>query len=342
MTAHARAIVVATSVAVILAAALVTLLKLEGTSSSPVATHIASPLPAPITTNTPTDPVPTTPAAPASAPSSPPVKRAQAPRWIDNAALRADVDQISGGQVGVAVVPLGVGRSFTAGPEQVGAGWSTMKIPVIIARYRLAETTSEPFSQLTDRVTQAITASDNAAVMSLFNDLETRDGGLAAASLDVQQVLRDAGDPTTTVNTLQPAGGYSTFGQTQWPLLAGTRFFQALADGCIEPRQAAQLVINLMGQVTSSQRWGLGQADFHGATAYFKGGWGPDSSGAYLVRQFGIIADQAGHGFAVGVIAKPADASFASGVAILDQLARLIAATTTVSRTPMADGTNCP
>jgi hypothetical protein len=242
------------------------------------------------------------------------------------------IGQITDGEVGVSVVALGTRRAFTAGPAQVGAGWSTMKIPVIIARYRLARRIGEPFDRLTDRVTRAITESDNAAAMSLFTDLEAREGGLAGASLYVQQVLRDAGDPDTTVNTRQPASGFSTFGQTQWPLLAGTRFFRALADACLAPRDAAPLIIDLMGQVVSSQSWGLGQANFSGARVYFKGGWGPDPSGAHLVRQFGIVVDENDRGFAVGLMAKPADGSFPSGVTLVERLATAVAATTSAPR----------
>jgi hypothetical protein len=246
------------------------------------------------------------------------------------------IGQITDGEVGVSVVPLGAGRSFTAGRAQVGAAWSTMKIPVIIARYRVAERSGEPFDGLTGRVTRAITESDNAAAMSLFTDLEAREGGLAGASRYVQQVLRDAGDPDTTVNTRRPASGFSTFGQTQWPLLAGTRFFRALVDGCLAPRDAAELIINLMGRVVPSQSWGLGQANFSGARVYLKGGWGPNPSGAHLVRQFGIVVDENDRGFAVGLMAKPADGSFASGVTLVERLAIAVAATTSATKTPPA------
>jgi hypothetical protein len=289
----------------------------------------------PSTNDTTAESAPATNAEPTTiVPASLPRQSAQGSRWINRAKLRAMIGQITGGEVGVSVVPLSTGRPFTAGPAQVGAGWSTMKIPVIIARYRLAKHSGEPFDGLTARVTRAITESDNAAAMSLFSDLEARKGGLAGASLSVQQVLRDAGDPDTTVNTRQLDSGFSTFGQTQWPLLAGTRFFRALAGGCLAPRDAAKLIIDLMGQIVPSQSWGLGQANFSGARVYLKGGWGPNPSGAHLVRQFGIVVDEHNRGFAVGLMAKPADGSFRSGVTLLERLAIAVAATTSATKTP--------
>lgn len=76
-------------------------------------------------------------------------------------------------------------------------------------------------------------------------------------------------------------------------------------------------MVNLMGQVTESQRWGLGNL----TAASFKGGWGPDSSGRYLVRQFGIVTID-GKRVAVAIAVEPRDGSFGSGTAALSTIAR--------------------
>jgi hypothetical protein len=68
--------------------------------------------------------------------------------------------------------------------------------------------------------------------------------------------------------------------------------------------------------VTSSQRWGLGRI----ARARFKGGWGPDTHGRYLVRQFGLVP-RGSQVIAVAVAVEPANGSFATGTAELDQVA---------------------
>jgi len=251
-----------------------------------------------------------------------------AAQWVQASGLRADIAQVqrtTGGQVGVAVRPLGGGASINAGTLQSGTAWSTMKVPVILARYRLAESRGESTAALTARATAAVTQSDNAAVLSLFEDIVVQLGGVVPASRYIQQGLRAAGDATTEINTVPPAGGFSTFGQTQWSLDAGMRFFRALADSCLSPLDASRELLELMGEITPSQRWGLGQAPFAADAVRFKGGWGPDPTGRYLVRQFGVITAPNGRGIVVALIAKPADGTFASGIADLNELADAVA-----------------
>jgi hypothetical protein len=77
-----------------------------------------------------------------------------------------------------------------------------------------------------------------------------------------------------------------------------------------------------MRSVDPSQRWGLGRV---GAQPAFKGGWGPSTSGAYLVRQFGLIRIRSGT-VAVAIAAQPADGQFATGTRYLDRLAEWVAA----------------
>ena len=83
-----------------------------------------------------------------------------------------------------------------------------------------------------------------------------------------------------------------------------------------------------MENVVADQRWGLGQAGTPGGAAVaFKGGWGPEPSGGYLVRQSGIVTDGE-EGYALSVIAIPDDtseASFASGQDLVSEAAALVA-----------------
>ncbi len=239
----------------------------------------------------------------------------------------------------MALRALGSGHTVLIGPLQSGAAWSTIKVPVILARYRLAESLRQPSGQIDARVAAAITASDNAAAQSLFDDISTAEGGLIPASTYVQQELRAAGDLETVINTAQPPGGFSTFGQTQWSLSAGTRFYRALALGCLGPAPAAQRITQLMAEITPDQRWGLGQASFGpGTQVLFKGGWGPDPAGRHLVRQFGIIETRDGRGFAVGLMDRPSDGAFTSGAALLTRLAEAVASTTHADSAPAATG----
>ena len=59
-----------------------------------------------------------------------------------------------------------------------------------------------------------------------------------------------------------------------------------LAAGCVGSPASRELVLNLMGEV-SSDTWGLGSA---GVPARWKGGWGPGTDDRYLVRQMGTLS----------------------------------------------------
>jgi len=252
--------------------------------------------------------------------------------WVDKRALAARVDQIAAStdaEVGVAVEALDDDSPVAVGGLQSAPAWSTMKVPVILARYRLA---GDAPAGLADRVAAAITESDNEAAESLFEEIVAVKGGVGPASAYVQQGLEEAGDSKTVVNTVPPPGGFSTYGQTRWSLGRGLRFYSALFRGCLAPPDAAAMILKLMGEISPSQRWGLGQASFPDARqVLFKGGWGPDPKGRYLVRQFGIVETTSG-GLAVGLMDMPADGQFASGVAVLDQLADAVARSTRPDR----------
>lgn len=235
----------------------------------------------------------------------------------------------TGAEVGVAVKPLDDRRAIAIGPLQAGAAWSTMKVPVVLARYRLGTAAA-----VDRRVTAAITMSDNEAASSLFDEIVEAKGGVGPASAYVQLALEQAGDRKTVVNTVLPPGGFSTYGQTQWTLSGGLRFYSALARGCLSPTDASTTILRLMGEITPSQSWGLGQARFHAAQrVLFKGGWGPDPAGRYLVRQFGIV-ESGGGGIAIGLMDIPADGEFGSGVSVLDRLADAVARSTRPAAAP--------
>ncbi len=106
---------------------------------------------------------------------------------------------------------------------------------------------------------------------------------------------------------------FSPYGQTEWSLDGQVTFASGLA--CARS-PAARFVTTERGSVTTSQRWGLGRI----AGARFKGGWGPDPRGLYLVRQLGIVP-RAGQLVAVAVAVVPQDGSFARGTDALDAIA---------------------
>lgn len=207
-------------------------------------------------------------------------------------------------QVGLAIVPVGGGQVITGGTVMTDVAWSTIKVPLAIAAL-----TADPAQA--GNAAAAITASDNDAAQAMWDDL----GSGTAAAAAVQQVLTEFGDPGTVVQPQVTRPGFTAFGQTIWPLTAQAQFAASLP--C---RGAADEVLTLMGQVSPDQSWGLGALP----GARFKGGWGPNPSGGYLVRQFGV-ADTAAGQVAIAVAAAPTSGVFEDGIAVLDRVASWLA-----------------
>ena len=188
--------------------------------------------------------------------------------------------------------------------EQLGfsdqPAWSTIKVPLVIASMR-QRNADHP----TTEMVAAISESDNAAAELIWEGL----GDPATAAVAVGKVLHDAGDPTTVESRkLRPE--YTAFGQTTWSLSNQSRFLSVAAcDARDKP------VLDLMGQVTNDQRWGVGSFP----DTKIKGGWGPSPSGRYLVRQIGVLPTPTGL-TVVAMAAEPDSGTFADGTRVLTQI----------------------
>jgi beta-lactamase family protein len=215
-----------------------------------------------------------------------------------------------GGTSGIAVSGVGFGRTVEqAGSLRSGVAWSTSKVPVAMAV--IAAGAGPAHSQ---DLTQAITASDNAAAERLWAALGG--GSTAAQAADAQ--LREAGDQETQIESRALNGpGYTPFGQTLWSLANQARFTAGLA--CTPPGAE---VLRLMGRVVARQRWGLGST---GANAQFKAGWGPGAEpgvqGGYLDRQMGVI-NLSGKPLAVAIATRAHDGSHETATRNLTAIAR--------------------
>jgi beta-lactamase class A len=248
---------------------------------------------------------------------------------LSPAALRELEDHLDAapGEVGVAVSPLGGGEPVVAGEAMTGRAWSTMKVPLLVALINRVGGADELSASERSQAEAAITASDNEAASALFDRLQDLEGGLVPASRAIEDVLRDAGDDETTVNTEPSPEGFSTYGQTEWSAAASTRFFAALTAGCLLDDSDTDYVLSLMEDVVPDQRWGLGRGSAPAGTAVaFKGGWGPEDGGGYLVRQGGTV--EAGNGgYALTVIAIPDETgtgSFPAGQDLVTEVADLV------------------
>lgn len=182
-----------------------------------------------------------------------------------------------------------------------GPAWSTIKVPLAIAGLR-----QQNSDQITREMTAAITQSDNAAAESIWAGL----GEPATAGAEVEAVLRSAGDPTI-VQTRKVRPEYSAFGQTEWSLANQVQFLASAAcDSSDQP------VLELMGQVEDSQKWGLGAIP----GSRIKGGWGPSPEGRYLVRQIAVVPTPRGS-TVVAMAVEPDSGAYTDGVADLTELA---------------------
>lgn len=223
-----------------------------------------------------------------------------------------------GGSSGIAVTRLGPGgRIIVTGALRSGVAWSTMKMGVAAATFAAGQ----PDASTQALLTRAMTASDNAAAEQLWAKL----GPPSTAGQKVTAQLRLMGDQATQVQTQVTRAGFTSFGQSVWSLKDQVRFTSALP--CTSQGRS---LLGLMGQVVSGQRWGLGSA---GVQAQFKGGWGPGTSGGYLVRQTGILTVQ-GRPIAVSIGTLPPDGSFDTGTRNLTQIASWFVSHVNASRAP--------
>lgn len=238
----------------------------------------------------------------ASAPASGSSATVEASAVTAPAALAASFAQLQkglSGPAGIAVVGVGGSQVVRLGSLDGGAAWSTSKVPLAVAalqRSGSARTRSD--------VRAAITRSDNDAAARLWSGL----GSGTRAAGAVQAVLRSNGDLATRVQYRQVRPPYSSFGQTQWTLVNS-----AVVAAHLPCVRADATTWQLMGQVASDQRWGLGRVK----GARFKGGWGPEGSG-YLVRQLGVVPGSTGS-LGVAIIVR-SPRGFTAGTRDLDRI----------------------
>jgi hypothetical protein len=216
-----------------------------------------------------------------------------------------------GGSIGLAYASFGQ-PAKSLGDLSGGVGWSTMKIPVAIAA--VTQANGHPSQATLGQMSLAITESDNNAAMAVWSGL----GSPTEAAAQTQAVLRLGGDTTTVVPSQALRPGYTPFGQSNWSLTDQATFAASLP--CMANTSQ---VLDLMGQITSSQRWGMGTL---ANTVAFKGGWGPGTDGAYLVRQMAVVHLGDGTRIGLALAARPADGRFGTGISDLNALAGWVAA----------------
>ncbi|CAM3647917.1 Beta-lactamase class A [Tsukamurella ocularis] len=234
-----------------------------------------------------------------------------APRPADP--LRAALERAIAGIPGQASVAVaGGGRVVIAGNGTGLPAWSTSKVPLVMAALERAGT---PQPAVTADMRAAIIRSDNAAAEAIWSSFPTPDQAGAA----MQQVLRAGGDERTVVQTTKVRPEYSAFGQTRWEDGPAATFAARLP--CSPSGRATAA---LMREVDANQQWGAYLLP--GARSVgVKGGWGPGTDGAYVVRQLAVVQTAGGY-TGVMLSARPADGTFASGRVALTRLADAVRA----------------
>lgn len=236
-------------------------------------------------------------------------------------ALLQSADQVDfsakfGNRASVAVTDLAGAPIVRAGDVRSPYAWSTSKVLIVAQTLRDAGGSAKLTATQRAKITLALAASDNEAAKVLYDQLLARHGGVAATAAVLTTLLRRAGDPTTNVATVGRST-YTTHGQTLWSAEMQAQFMSSLARNCLLDAASTDYLLNAMSAPIASQRFGLGTV---GALAY-KGGWGPDPGGAYLVRQMGLVRTSSGKLAAVAITARPTDGTFASGQTLVSQVA---------------------
>ena len=166
----------------------------------------------------------------------------------------------------------------------------------------------------------AIEHSDNVAGYQLFLDIGGRPGLTSAIrTFGMTHTVAGGSDPTFTTTS---AADYLTL----LGALTGTMRDDPLSS------KARSFILNLMGQVESDQRWGVGSAADRDTSFYNKNGWlsigddngpGEDDDGLWAVTSAGIVTVK-GQRVLMAVFTRY-QPDFDTGVALVDRLAKLIA-----------------
>ncbi|MFX4272816.1 hypothetical protein ACQBAR_06505 [Propionibacteriaceae bacterium Y1685] len=215
----------------------------------------------------------------------------------------AALEKSTGADLGLAIAPVGGGPTQQLGRIDGGPAWSTAKVPLASAALDRGDD-----ADTRALVRRALRNSDNAAAESLWSGL----GDDTSAAERVTAVLRQTGDRRTTVPAERARAGFSIVGQTSWALRA-----QASYGGHLACLRSDDPVRDNLRHIRADLRWGLGRLDH----AEFKGGWGPDQQGRYLVRQFGTVQLADGQTVGIAIAAIAHDGSYASGTRALDEVA---------------------
>ncbi len=228
-----------------------------------------------------------------------------------------------GPTVAFAVTDLAGGRTTHYEGAHPQYAWSTSKLLLATQLLQDAGTPTNLDADQAEAIDLALTASDNDAASLLSQDLQQTHAGLEGTATTLTRLLRVAGDDRTFVRPGDESG--TTFARTTWDVDGQAQFLASAARGCLMSPASTFYLLTHMSNVIEEQQWGLGTV---GATAY-KGGWGDDADDGdspFVVRQVGINHGADGNPYVIAIAVRPADGTFDSGVALIDEVAAWLTA----------------
>ena len=257
---------------------------------------------------------PTTTAAP-----TPTAPTAAQVRARVTASLNAIIKAQPKGAVSVAALNTTTGEGFSGGKTSSMFTASAYKL-LCLSALLLDRSASSLSNAEVNSAEAAIEHSDNVAGYQLFLDAGGRSGLTSALrTFGMTHTVAGISDPTFTktsgpdyLKLLEAVDGQTK----NDPLSKGDRSF----------------VLNLMGQVETDQRWGVGKAAQKGTKFYNKNGWlsigggngpGEDDGGLWAVTSVGILT-VAGQHVLMAVFTRY-QPDFDTGVALVNRLSTLIA-----------------
>ena len=163
-----------------------------------------------------------------------------------------------GDSASISVAGMDGTSSPTVGDSRAPYAWSTAKILIVAQTLLDSGGPNNLTEEQRSLISSALASSDNEAAAALHRQIEAGHGGLEGAAGAMNQLLRKAGDESTSVST-QGRSTYSTYGQTLWSSQAQASFMSALMRGCVLDGQSTTFLREQMGNVVPDQRWGLGE-----------------------------------------------------------------------------------
>lgn len=201
-----------------------------------------------------------------------------APAWASFDILSPDLAKYLSGlgrNTGAVVYDETRGQYYTYNPNVQFVMASSAKVPIMLTFLTMTEQQGrEPNDQEMYLLTTMIENSDNDSAQALFDEI----GGTGPMA-DFARGAHVSG-----LNPNPDAWGWSTVSP-----LAMVQFLTLLHDGKVLNAQDRALALNLMENVESDQRTGVGDTAPQGATVAMKDGWVTAPDGLWVMNSSGIV-----------------------------------------------------